>query len=143
MSTAESKQVIFRSLDDLEETPEFRQFVAREFPEGVENPPDGVTRRRWIQLMGASAVLAGVSGCRFENKKITPYAFRPEDRVPGDTREFATTIEWAGAVRPMYVTSYDSRPIKVDGNPLHEESGGRCLGVGRLRRLLPRGRPIL
>ncbi len=124
MSTAESKQVIFRSLDDLEETPEFRQFVAREFPEGVENPPDGVTRRRWIQLMGASAVLAGVSGCRFENKKITPYAFRPEDRVPGDTREFATTIEWAGAVRPMYVTSYDSRPIKVDGNPLHEESGG-------------------
>ncbi|MED5286190.1 MAG: TAT-variant-translocated molybdopterin oxidoreductase, partial [Planctomycetota bacterium] len=119
MSKAESQNVLYRSLEELEDTPEFQEFLTREFPEGAENAPDGMTRRRWVQLMGASAVLAGVSGCRFENRKITPYAFRPEDRVPGETRTFATTIEWAGNVRPLFVTSYDARPIKADGSPIH------------------------
>ena len=119
MSKAEPQNVLYRSLDELEDTPEFQEFLTREFPEGAENAPDGFTRRRWMQLMGASAVLAGVSGCRFENRKITPYSFRPEDRVPGETRTFATTIEWAGSVRPLFVTSYDARPIKADGSPLH------------------------
>ena len=131
MSNTETNQTIFRSIDELEDTAEFQQFLKREFPEGVEEAPSGVSRRRWLQLMGASAVLAGVSGCRFENKGIAPYAFRPEDRVPGETRTFATTIEWAGKVRPLHVTSYDSRPIKVDGNPEHPESGGSS---GRRRR---------
>ncbi len=124
MNTSESNQFSFRSIDELEDTPEFQEFLTREFPKGVDEPPDGLSRRRWLHLMGASAVLASVSGCRFENKKITPYTFRPEDRIPGTTRTFATTIEWAGGVRPLYVTSYDSRPIKADGNPLHPECGG-------------------
>ena len=108
MSEDKSNQIMFRSINELEDSSDFREFLTREFPEGAENAPDGVTRRRWIQLMGASAVLAGVSGCRFENKKITPYTFRPEDRVPGETRTFASTVEWAGSVRPLYLTSYDA-----------------------------------
>lgn len=119
MSNAEQKNVMYRSLDELEDSPEFKDFLAREFPPGAEDAPDGFTRRRWMQLMGASAVLAGVSGCRFENRKITPYSFRPEDRVPGETRTFATTIEWAGSVRPLFVTSFDARPIKADGSAIH------------------------
>ena len=118
MSDANSKNM-YRSLEELEDSPEFKDFLNREFPTGAEDAPDGVTRRRWIQLMGASAVLAGVSGCRFDNKKITPLSFRPEDRVPGETRTFATTIEWAGNVRPLFVTSYDGRPIKADGSAIH------------------------
>ncbi|MEC9094964.1 MAG: TAT-variant-translocated molybdopterin oxidoreductase, partial [Planctomycetota bacterium] len=119
MSKTASKNVLYRSLEELEDAPEFQEFLTREFPEGADSAPEGWSRRRWLQLMGASAVLAGVSGCRFENRKITPYSFRSEDRVPGETRTFATTIEWAGNVRPLFVTSYDARPIKADGSPLH------------------------
>ena len=68
MSNAENKNVMYRSLDELEDAPEFKEFLAREFPPGAEEAPDDFTRRRWLQLMGASAVLAGVSGCRFEKK---------------------------------------------------------------------------
>ncbi len=98
--------------------------MQHEFGETAEKFPEGVSRRRWLQLMGASLSLSGLAGCRFENEKITPFAFRPQNRVPGETQQFATTFEWAGGVRPLVATSFDGRPIKLDGNPEHPLSLG-------------------
>ncbi len=50
----EQNKMYFRSLADLENTPEFEQFLQREFPQAAAEFPEGVSRRRWIQLMGAS-----------------------------------------------------------------------------------------
>ena len=52
----------WRSLEELAQTPEFREAMEREFPQiELERSPEG--RRRFLQLMGASMALAGVTGC--------------------------------------------------------------------------------
>ena len=114
----------WRSLDELENSTEFQDFVHREFPVAASEYPAGVSRRRWLQLMGASFALASVAGCRWQTEKIVPQADRPENYVPGTTTKYATTIELAGAPRHLVVTCYDGRPIKVEGNPDHPGSLG-------------------
>ncbi len=117
-------QKYWRSLAELEQTPEFQEFLHREFPVAASEFPTGISRRRWLQLMGASLALGGLSGCRWPTEKITPLAVRPENRVPGEPQFFATSVELAGAPQHLLVTSIDGRPIKVEGNPDHPGSRG-------------------
>lgn len=114
----------WRSLGELQDAPEFRQFVEREFPVAASEFPEGMSRRRWMQLMGASLALGGLTGCRWEAEKIAPFAMRPENRIPGEAERFATSIEVAGMPRHLLVTCYDGRPIKIEGNPEHPASQG-------------------
>lgn len=110
----------WRSLEQLDNSPEFEQFLRREFPEAAEQAPDGLSRRRWMQLMGASFALgAGAAGCRYPEEVLAPFAVRPENRVPGKPEKFASTLYVAGKVCPVVAVSYDGRPIKVDGNTFH------------------------
>jgi Fe-S-cluster-containing dehydrogenase component len=81
--------------------------------------PSDVSRRRFLQVMGASMALASASGCHWETEEILPFQRRPEGRVPGTTRRFATSIECSGIAASLLVSSYDGRPIKIEGNPLH------------------------
>ena len=74
----------WRSLDELADTPEFRDFVAREFPQQSEGWNDPIERRSFIKIMGASLALAGLSGCVFQPpEKIVPFVTQPEEYVPG------------------------------------------------------------
>ena len=56
----------WRSLEELADAPEFREFVEREFPQHAEEWNDPVERRTFLKLMGASLALAGLSGCVFQ-----------------------------------------------------------------------------
>ena len=103
---------------------EFKEFLHREFPTAASEFPEGVSRRRWMELMGASLALGGLTGCRWEAEKIAPLAVRPENRIPGESEKFATSIEIAGMPRHLLVTCIDGRPIKVEGNPDHADSSG-------------------
>ncbi|MBX3452322.1 MAG: TAT-variant-translocated molybdopterin oxidoreductase [Planctomycetaceae bacterium] len=114
----------WRSLEQFEETPEFRDFVEREFPVAASEFPAGVSRRRWMQLMGAAFSLASAAGCRWQADQILPFAKRPKDRIPGVPQHFATAHELAGYARNLVVTAFDGRPIKVEGNREHPLSGG-------------------
>ncbi len=113
----ESKNRYFRSLGQLEGTPEFEQFLSREFPQAASEFPEGVSRRRWIQLMGASLALGGAAGCRYNREEFAAFVVRPEGRVAGVSEYFATNFEWAGRAVHCLVTNMDGRPIKLDGNP--------------------------
>ena len=93
-------------------------------PDSPTQRTDGLSRRRWLQLMGASLALAGVAGCRWEKREIRPFAKRPADRIPGESQRFATTMDMAGAALGLLVTCVDGRPIKVEGNPKHPSSLG-------------------
>ncbi|MEN1681512.1 MAG: TAT-variant-translocated molybdopterin oxidoreductase [Planctomycetota bacterium] len=119
-----SDNTYWRSLEQLEGTEEFQEFVHREFPQAASEIPEGVSRRRWMQLMGASFTLAAAQGCRWETEKIHAFANRPEGYVPGTQTKFATTAEIAGSPRHLLVSCYDGRPIKVDGNAEHPSSAG-------------------
>ena len=114
----------WRSLEELENTPEFVEFLHREFPQAASEFPTGMSRRRWLQLMGASLAMAGVAGCRWEKETIAPFVTRPTNRIPGVPQKFATSVEIGGAIRPLIVTSYDGRPIKVEGHREHPSSLG-------------------
>jgi molybdopterin-containing oxidoreductase family iron-sulfur binding subunit len=114
----------WRSLSELENSPEFDEFLQREFPVAAAEFPDGISRRRWLQLMAASLAFGGLAGCRYREEKFAPLAKRPEDWVPGKPQRYATSIELAGATRHLLVTCYDGRPIKVEGNPDHPYSLG-------------------
>ena len=106
----------------LESDPELRAFVENEFPEQAADLIDPVSRRHFIQLMGASMALAGVAGtgCQtWEREEIVPLSRRPEDYVPGESKYYATAFELGGVADGLLVQSYDGRPIKVEGNGQH------------------------
>ncbi|MFH1176835.1 MAG: 4Fe-4S dicluster domain-containing protein, partial [Acidobacteriota bacterium] len=44
--------------------------------------------------------------------------------IPGVPQQFATVLERSGAATGVLVTSYDGRPVKIEGNPLHPASQG-------------------
>ena len=124
MKASNTGKRYWRSLSELENSPEFEEFLQREFPVAAAEFPDGISRRRWLQLMAASLAFGGLAGCRYREEKIAPLAKRPEDWVPGKPQRYATSIELAGATRHLLVTCYDGRPIKVEGNPDHPYSLG-------------------
>lgn len=112
----------WRTLEELADTPQFREMLAKEFPHGIELK--GVHRRRWLQLMGASLALAGLGGCRWEKEEIAPFVHRPVGRVPGKAEHYATAMDLAGTPIGLVATCVDGRPIKLEGNPGHPMSLG-------------------
>ncbi|HHN74430.1 MAG TPA: 4Fe-4S dicluster domain-containing protein [Acidobacteria bacterium] len=113
----------WRSLGELGETAEFRRWLESEFPAAMPELSSS-SRRSFLRLMGASMALAGLTACRWPKETILPFARRPEGRVPGVPERYATVIDVAGAACGLLVTSYDGRPIKVEGNPRHPISRG-------------------
>ena len=118
--TARGGKKYWRSLEELADTPVFREFVEREFPQHAEEWHDPIERRTFIKLMGASLALAGMSGCVFQPpEKIVPNVKQPEDQVPGKALFFATAAPLFGAAIPVLVRSNEGRPTKIEGNPDH------------------------
>ena len=115
-----SSKKFWRSLEELADTPEFREFVEREYPQHAEEWNDPVERRTFLKLMGASLALAGLSGCAFQPaEKIVANLRDPEDSVPGKALFFATASSLGGFATPVLVRSNEGRPTKVEGNPDH------------------------
>ena len=100
--------------------------LEREYPDAAAGFTDSMSRRRWMQLMGASLAFGGMAmtGCRYQVEKIAPYAFRPSRRLPGVPVDYATCLDFAGVAHPVLAKSYDGRPIKLDGNPDHADMNG-------------------
>ena len=114
----------WRSLDELADTPEFRSLVEKEFPGLAEELLSPQTRRAFLKVMGASLGVAGLAACRWPKETILPFARGPEGRIPGAPQQFATAMDLGGAAIGLLVTSFDGRPVKVEGNPLHPISRG-------------------
>ena len=129
-SMAKARQ--WRSLSDLGSTPAFKAQTHREFPEQADEiEMDGVSRRQFMGLMGASTALGGaLTGCvRKPAQFILPYAERPEDFLPGESRYFASVLHVGGLVQGVLVKSQDGRPSKIEGNPRHAASVGRTTAM--------------
>jgi MoCo/4Fe-4S cofactor protein with predicted Tat translocation signal len=113
----------WRSLEELADSPEFREFVQREYPQHAEEWDDPLERRTFLKLMGASLALAGLSGCVYQPpEKIVPYVRQPEEAVPSKALFFATALTLGGMATPILARSNEGRPTKVEGNPDHPNS---------------------
>jgi MoCo/4Fe-4S cofactor protein with predicted Tat translocation signal len=119
-----SGRKLWRSLAELEQKPEFLAQLPAEFPPNITEPPDGMSRRSFFNLMGASAALAGLAACRSPDEKIVPFSKAPEETIPGAPMYYATAAAFGGTAYGLVVESHDGRPTKIEGNPTHPESAG-------------------
>jgi len=133
---------VWRSPDEFSDTPEFREFLEREFPAGAseldraewsdaQETRAGDSRRTFLKIMGASMALAGaatVPGCRRPDHKIMPFTQHPpEEVVPGKPMFYATSMARPdGGAEGLLVETHEGRPTKIEGNPLHPTNRGRC-----------------
>jgi MoCo/4Fe-4S cofactor protein with predicted Tat translocation signal len=118
-------RLYWRSLGELADTPEFREYLHREFPEQASEWNDPKGRREFLKLMSASLALAGVGACtRQPLEPIVPYVRQPEDVVPGRPLFFASAVTLGGIAQPVLVESHMGRPTKIEGNPDHPASLG-------------------
>jgi molybdopterin-containing oxidoreductase family iron-sulfur binding subunit len=110
----------WRSMEELADTPEFGELVAREFPSQASEWIDPVSRRNFLKVMGASMALAGLAGCTKQpDEPIMAYVKAPEDLILGRPVYFASAFPFTTGAVPVLIKSDAYRPIKVDGNPEH------------------------
>jgi molybdopterin-containing oxidoreductase family iron-sulfur binding subunit len=116
---------LWRSLDELAQTEEFDELLHREFSREAASWPEGVDRRRFLQVMGASLALGGLTACTKQPpERIVPYINQPEILVPGKPLYFATNFVRNGFSTGLLAESHMGRPTKVEGNPEHPAGTG-------------------
>lgn len=119
-----TQNTYWKSLNELAQNQEYQKFVEREFPENATELNDGVSRRGFLRVMGASIALAGLAACRRPVQKILPYSKQPEDVVPGIPLHYATAMPFLGNLTGLVIENHEGRPTKVEGNELHPGSQG-------------------
>src|SRR5438132_10153256 len=106
----------WRSLEELAGSTDFREMMHREFPKGASEWLDGVSRRGFLKLMGASMALAGMTACTKQPlEPIVPYVKQPEELIPGRPLFYATAMQLGGYATPLLVESHMGRPTKIEG----------------------------
>lgn len=122
--------VAWRSAGQLEDTPAFREWLDREFPQGAAEMADEAevetSRRSFLKLMGASTALAGfgMAACRRPESYIVPYTKAPEWVIPGKATYYASAMPRAAGATPLVVTTFEGRPTKLGPNNLHVDATG-------------------
>jgi MoCo/4Fe-4S cofactor protein with predicted Tat translocation signal len=127
-SEEEASRIHWRSLGELEGSPEFKGWLEREFPQGADELElDDASRRGFLKLMGASTALAGFGvSCSRPLERLVPYNDHVEWIIPGKALYYSTAKPRLGGLGcdPLVVTTHEGRPTKVDGNRLHPAMGG-------------------
>ena len=114
-------------LDDYNNDPAFRKMAEGEFqssPLKEEDGQDGVARREFLKLMGASLALASTSCVRRPVQTIIPYAQAPKEITPGEPTFYTSTYFDGQQGYGILVKTLEGRPIKIEGNPQHPMNMG-------------------
>ena len=114
----------WRSLQELSRSEDFEEVLRDEFPRQAMALDNGVDRRDFVKLMGASMALAGMTACNRPAEKIIPYVRQPESLIPGKPLFFASSMPLGGVGTGVLVESHMGRPTKIEGNPDHPASLG-------------------
>src|SRR5260370_5909345 len=110
----------WRGSEELAKTPEFQEWLQREFPAGAaELETDAVSRRNFMRLMGGSMALAGIglSGCRRPESYIVPYTKSVEWLIPGKAVLYSTSMPTRSGGPPLIATTFERRPPQIERNP--------------------------
>src|SRR5687767_8996694 len=92
----------------------------------VEEPDEeAISRRTFLEYLGASLSVAGLAGCKPEAaEKIVPWSTAPPELIPGVPISYATSMELDGYAVGLLVFAREGRPIKIEGHPDHPSSIG-------------------
>ena len=121
----------WRSLGELYNKPEFRDWVDTEFAGGAAETMDKGSRRNVLKLMAASFGLAGLTACRRPEEKILPHAKGLEGFIPGKAEHYASSFTLAGVSHGILVETHDGRPTKIEGNEKHPTSFGSASALAQ------------
>ncbi len=118
----------WRSLEDWRNVSETGDAEFSETPIDIEAGPD---RRGFLKAAGFSFGAAMLAGCGRTVQKIEPNLQQPEGFIPGRPVYYASTCGGCSAGCGTLVKVRDGRPIKLEGNPSHQVSGGGLCAVGQ------------
>ena len=118
----------WRSLEELADTPEFKEWLHREFPQGASEFTDHVSRRHFLKIMSASFVLAGLA-CGLGLPPAGGKAGTVRQAAGGlhlwqSRNIYATAMPTRTGAIPLVAKSYEGRPVKIEGNALYPGSNG-------------------
>lgn len=123
----------WRSLDELNQTPEFTAEASKEFAEEI--PVDELlssdslgleaNRRDFLKIFGFSLTAATLAACnKAPVKKAVPFVAHPEEMSPSIATWYATTFSDGYDYASVMVKTREGRPIKIEGNTLSGVSQG-------------------
>jgi MoCo/4Fe-4S cofactor protein with predicted Tat translocation signal len=110
----------WKSLDEKYMTPEFIKQVENEFqssPLKEGEDKNGMARRQFMKLMGASVALSTAACVRRPVQKIIPYNKRPSEVVIGIPNYYASSFYDGIEGFSVTVKTREGRPLFVSGNP--------------------------
>ncbi len=87
----------WRSLDQYYQTPEFQDWLNKEFPTQAQEMLDEPSRRNVLKLMAASFALGGLTACRRPVEHILPYSRGVEDCIHGKPLFYNTVMSLGGS----------------------------------------------
>lgn len=92
---------------------------------------DGLQRRDFLKVIGASGAGAGLVGCSTEGaEKLLPYVTPPEEITPGVATWYATTCDECAAGCGVWARTREGRVVTIEGNPNHPVSQGALCSRG-------------
>jgi len=98
--------------------------MSERHPLPIVQDDEAVSRRGFLELLGAGVFLGGLAACESPRGEIVPYTRQPREVVPGKPRIYATSMIERGYATGILATSSSGRPTKVDGNPEHPATPG-------------------
>ncbi len=119
-----SNKKYWSSLEELNETPAYKEQAAKEFNYEVDtNEPEGegTNRRDFLKAMGFSVSVAALAtACKIPTHKAIPYTMDLRKQVPevtpGVADYFASTFCDGTDFVSVLVKTREGRPIKIEGN---------------------------
>lgn len=120
------EKTFWKSIDEKYHTPEFIEQAEREFqssPLKEEDGKDGLARRQFIKLMGASIALSSAACVRRPVQKIIPYNKRPAEVVIGIPNYYASSLFDGREGFAVTVKTREGRPLHIEGNPSYPGNG--------------------
>src|SRR5581483_2663619 len=101
------------------------------FLEALGQRSDAISRRRFLELMGASLTLAGAAACAPPHEQIVPYVRQPQQFPTDKPLFFASAHVVSGFADGVLVESHLGRPTKIESNPQHPSSLGATDAFGQ------------
>src|SRR4051794_24357135 len=93
---------------------------------------DGMKRRDFLKVVGASGAGVAAAGCSTQHvDRLVPYVAAPEDVVPGMSTFYTSTCRECPAGCGILVETHEGRVTKVEGNPDHPISHGNTCARGQ------------
>lgn len=137
LESSELQPNYWRSFEALYNDPAVIEAKRHEFSEGVTSDfttseMSGLSRRKFLALLGASAALAGTACTDYRDKgEIVPYNNKPEEITVGKPNYYSSTCTACANACGILIKTREGRPIKVDGNPDHPVNKGKICARGQ------------